>query len=367
MSHRSAPPLPVSTPAWLTPHRIALFAITAVAASAALPAVWWIRLARSEIGENPNTARTVAAITAILSLLLARRALRAESATRAVLVVVLGGILAGVLNAGLSCGAVQLVTYGDPGGAFVNFLAGLVFGGFAGGPLGLGFGVAFAIVVASASRAHLNPSHDGADRVLLTAGIWLIFAGAALGPIAEGTPTPVPPIALIGLGVPAVVASIYRLQARKRWLSQVARGLLPEYRIEAPPEDAEIPRHLIPIVRSKPSKSKAILLYLFRDCASPYRDPASSVPLALAELPPRPNKPTSPKRPRPTDAPENRLPSPKLPTLGPELRSIATDIFVVIAKTIGISLILLVFATAIAIPFVSCASVASLGGSYDLQ
>jgi hypothetical protein len=351
MSHRSAPPLPVSTPTWLTPSRIALVAITAAAASAAIPTVWWIRLARGEIGDNPSAVRAVAAVTALLSLLLARRAVRSSSVTKAVLWSISGGILAGVLNAGISCSVVELVNRGDPAGAVGNLLAGLFFGGFFGGPLGLAFGLTFAIVIASASRAHLEPSHDGPDRVLLTAGIWLVLVGVALGPIAAGSPTPVPPIALVAIGVPAAGLAILRLQLRKRWLSKVARGLLPEYRIEEPPEDGELPRHLLPVVRSKQSKSKGILFYCFRDGASPYRDPASIVPLAIADLPPR--------RAQSTESPPARK-LPALPTIGPELRSLVADVFITLTKTVGISLILLLFAIALAIPFVSCASVLNM-------
>jgi hypothetical protein len=357
MSHRSAPPLPVSTPAWLTPSRIALAAITAAAASAAIPTIWWIRLVRSEIGNNPSAVRAVAAVTALLSLLLARRAVRSDSVTKAVLWSVSGGILAGVLNAGISCAVVELVNHGDPARAGGNLLAGLFFGGFFGGPLGLAFGLTFAVVLASASRAELDPSHDGPDRVLLTAGIWLVLVGIALGqlaPIAADSPTPVPPLALVAIGLPAAGASILRLQLRKRWLSRVARDLLPEYRIEEPPEDGEIPRHLLPVVRSKQSKSKGILSYCFRDGASPYRDPASTVPLAIADLPPG--------RARSTKSPRRR----KLPaTVGPALRSLAADVFITLTKTIGISLILLLFTVALAIPFVSCASVFTMGSSLE--
>ena len=376
MSHRSAPPLPVSTPAWLTPSRIALAAITAAAASAAIPTVWSIPLARSEIGNNPNAAQAVAAITALLSLLLARRALRSDSVTKAVLWSVSGGILAGVLNAGISCAVVELVNHGDPARAVGNLLAGLFFGGFFGGPLGLAFGLTFAVVIASASRAHLEPSHDGPDRVLLTAGIWLSLVGAAIKLFADDAPTPVPPVALLAIGIPAAGAAMIRLTLRKRWLSRVARGLLPEYRIEEAPDEDNIPRHLLPVIRSKPSKFKGILLYCFRDGASPYRDPASSVPVAIAVPPPRSADPTAPSRPKHRGEPKNdhhhhqnparRLPPIEIPAVSPELRSLAADVFVTITKTLGISLILLIFATAIAIPFVSCASVFTMS-DYNLH
>ena len=370
MSHRSAPPLPVSTPTWVTPSRIALTVITLAAASAALPAVWWIPPARSDIGDDPNAARAVAAITALLSLLLARRALRTESVTKAVLWSIAGGVLAGVVNTGVACGAVQVIQHGDLAAAVISLLAGLFFGGFVGGPLGLAFGLAYAFVLASASRAELDPSHDGPDRVLLTAGIWLTLAGVGLSAIADDSPAPVPPMALVALGAPAAAVAIVRLQARRRWLAKVTRGLLPAYRVEEPADDGEIPRHLLPVVRLVPSKRQGILLYSFRDGASPYRDPASSVPVAIAEAPPRPADPASPdgsdKEKYKHTKSGRRLPQIKLPEVGPDLRNLALDLFIVLTKTIGISLLLLVFATALAIPFVSCASALSLD-SYDLR
>lgn len=352
MTHRTAPRLPYSSPAWLTPSRIAIASIAAFAASAALPAIWWIRHARGEIGNDTDAIRAVAAVTSILSLLLALRALRAESVSKAVLWSIAGGILAGVLNAGISCGVVHFIHHRDPDGAFANLLAGLFFGGFYGGPLGILFGLAHSIVIASASRAHHTPSHDGPDRTLLTAGLWLTLAGLGLRALIDAAPTPVPPELLIALGVPSAALAIARIQARKRWLAKITRGLIPAFRIEELPDPSAIPAHLIPLFRSKQSKSKAILSYLLPERGSPYRDLAPSIPLALTEPAPPLTDPTSPSK---SKSPR-RPPRAERSAIALELQSVATDIFIALAKTMSISLILLIFVAAVAAPFFACAA-----------
>ena len=105
---RSVAPLPFSSPSWLTPNRVALAAVSAFAALATLPAVWWIQDVRRELRDSRAAMIALVVTTMALSLLLVRRALRATGTDKVVLWCVLGAIPVGVLNAGLSLAAVML-------------------------------------------------------------------------------------------------------------------------------------------------------------------------------------------------------------------------------------------------------------------
>jgi hypothetical protein len=369
MNHRA--PLPFSAPRWLTPNRIAYAAIAVFAFATAVPAVWWITPARHEIGRSGSAALIVAACTTLLSLLLARRALRAQSLESAVIWSVLGAIPAGAINAGLCLGSLGLIARGDPGAAVIGFFAGALIGGFVGGPVGLGYGAAYAIVIGSAVRARLSPSHDAPDRVLRTAGLWLTLTGLAqLCLSSDDSPVLIPPAAVIAAGAVIALTAMIRLSRRKKWLARVAAGLNPAFRIEAPSEERidAIPT-LLPVLRRRERKNQSnyesILAYIDRKSGSPYREDLTSTPLALVDLPPHDADPARSPRNRDvdTEAPGNTT-SP-LQTLAAEARVIGMALLIAAAKVAGMALIILIAAAACAAPFVSCA--VALWGFGDIQ
>ena len=277
------PRLPFSNSPWLTPDRIALASVATFAVAWALPAIWWISEARGEIRGGRRAMAAVVASTVLLSLLLVRRALRAASPMSAALWCALGGVACGVLNAGLCLGSVELVHSGDPGAFFGGLFLGSFFGGIYGGPLGLAFGAAYAVVVCSAVSARLDPSHDGADRVLVAAGLWLALAGAALLPAALASPVVLPPAALVAAGVAIAGAAAARRRARGRWLARAAAGRDERFRVE-PRRGGDDEVGLVPLIREG-GESDHVVLRRAR-AGDPYRGVSGWVPAALAALPP---------------------------------------------------------------------------------
>jgi hypothetical protein len=363
MSHRTAPPLPFTSPAWLTPSRVALAAIAAFAAAAALPSVLWIRPAREEIGRDPAGALVVVLSTILLSLVLARRALRAESVENAALWSILGAVPLGAINAGICLGGIELLVRGDPGGAALGSLLGFLVGGFVGGPIGLTYGVAFAVVIGSAVRACLSPSHDGPDRVLATSGVWLALSGVVISyfisvledEIGREVQTKIPPSLLIVMGALAAGAALIRLALRKKWLARVKEGRVPAFRIDMPPEDEAIEarRGLLPIVRPKRPNPEGILYFLGGIQGSPYRETLLDTPVALVEVPTRPRATSSRAAQDPDHA--SAEPAPWRSTAAEQVRSVGGSLLLIAAKTAGMAIIILLVAAVCAAPFIACA------------
>jgi len=279
----ATPRLPFSSPAWLSPRRVVLAAVVVFAVAAALPAVWWISEPRHEIGHHPSARMAMAATTALLSMILVRLALRAGSFGRAAAWCLGGGVLAGILNAGLSLAAVTLVRTGNPGGALIGMFLGALFGGLYGAPLGLLFGAAYLGLVRSAYSARIHPSHDGGDRVLLAAGVWLALGGAALLVLSPSSPAVVPPAALVALGAAAAGLAGARRRGRRRWLARVAAGVVPGWQIAARSGQAH-EKKLLPVTRGEEVPLDGVLLRV-PPPGDPYRHAPADVPAALVPLP----------------------------------------------------------------------------------
>ncbi|MCC6556039.1 MAG: hypothetical protein IT372_24020 [Polyangiaceae bacterium] len=276
---RQSPSLPFSTPAWITPGRIALTSAAAAAIAWALPSIWWISEARGEIRDHRGAMAVVTASTLLLSLLLVRRAVRSVTVFGAVVWCVIGGGVFGVLNAGLCLGGVELVKHGDPGSFIGGLFAGSLFGGLYGGPLGVAYGLAYAVLAGIAVHERLAPSHDGPDRVLAASGAWLAIAGAALIPAAEGSPAPVAPAALAAAGLALAGLALARRRGRTRWLVRAAAGRDEMFRID-PRRGADEEAGLLPVLRPGPEPLDHVVL---RRAAAgdPYRGASGWVPVAL--------------------------------------------------------------------------------------
>ncbi|XXX82354.1 hypothetical protein WMF30_26725 [Sorangium sp. So ce134] len=277
------PRVPWSPPTWLTPDRIVLAATVALAAAAALPAVWWIPRARREIEGTEGAVAVVALSTALLSLILVRLALRETALQRALLSCVLGGALAGVLNTGVSLAGVGLLDHGEAGRALWELLAGCLFGGTYGGPLGLVFGTAYAVLAWSALRARRDRSHDGPDRVLTAAGLWLLVGGAYAELVRGGAPVALSPGGLAAVGLGLAVLGEGRRRARLAWLARVAAGEEAEWQIDVSRGD-ERDGGLLPLVRPGGRLQDGVLLYRAAG-HDRYRSVSPSVPAAVVALP----------------------------------------------------------------------------------
>ncbi|HTN92236.1 MAG TPA: hypothetical protein VL242_51550 [Sorangium sp.] len=285
----STPPVPWSPPTWLTPDRIVLAAVVPFAAAAALPAVWWIPRARGAIEGKTGAVAVMATSTALLSVALIRYALRATTHRGAWLRCVLGGALAGVLNAGLSLAGIGVVCDGQVGGFFVGFCLGIFLGGVYGAPLGLGFGAWYAVLAGSAVRARLDPSHDGPDRVLTTAGLWLLLGGACARLAWWGAPVALSPWGLVAVGLGLTLLGAARRCARLAWLARVAAGVDPRWQVDARRSDDvrrsdEEAEGLLPLVRPGGRPQDGVLLYRAHG-HDRYRSASPSEPAALTALP----------------------------------------------------------------------------------
>ncbi|WP_437282882.1 hypothetical protein WME90_20605 [Sorangium sp. So ce375] len=277
------PPVPWSPPTWLTPDRIVLAAVVAFAAAAALPAVWGIPTARHGIEIRPGAVAVVALSTALLSSILVRFAVRATTPRAAALRCVGGGALAGALNAGLSFAGMGVLTHGDGSRAFGEFVLGSLFGSIFGGPLGFVFGASYAVVVVSAVRARLDPSHDGPDRVLTTVGVWLFLGGACAELARQGAPVAVSPSRLAVLGLGLAVLGAARRYARRAWLARVVAGAEPAWQLDVL-RGEEQGAGLLPLVRPGGRLQDGVLLYKAPG-HDRYRSVAPSTPAALTTLP----------------------------------------------------------------------------------
>lgn len=281
----SSAPLPFASPPWLTPRRIALAAVLTFAFVAALPAVWWINDARRQM-KGSAAMGAVVACTMFLSAILARWALNAKSNDRAALICAFGAIPLGVLNAGLSLSAVEIVTHGDPGSAIGGFFLGVLVGGFYGAPIGLVFGVAYAIVITSARFATMSPSHDSADRVTLTCSVWIALTGAVIFASGSQAPALAPPWVIMAAGSLLAALSGARLALRARWLRRVAEGRERAFRIE--PEsavEASSASDLLPVLRPGPLLPDGIVTRRPPALGVAYRETPHWTPVALAYVP----------------------------------------------------------------------------------
>lgn len=275
-------PLPYSAPAWLTPRRVVFAAVVLFALAAALPSVWWINEARHEIGPGRRAQAAMACSTALLSLVVVWGALRARKPGGTALWCLIGGPVAGVLNAGLSLAGVTLVVHGDPGRAIAGFVMGCFFGSFYGAPLGFVYGGAYLLVVRRALQVMRSPSHDGVDRVLVVVGVWLAITAAAVHVLAMPSPAVISPAALFAVGATVAAFAGVRMGARQRWLARVAAGRAPGWEIAARVDGEE--RGLLPVVRAGELELPEGVLLRVGPPGDPYRRAPALTPVALVPL-----------------------------------------------------------------------------------
>jgi hypothetical protein len=254
----------------------------AVAAAWSLPSIAAVPPARDEF-RDVTAAGVVAALTlptVALTLLLVGCALRSTTPARAVAWCVAGGALAGTFNAGLCLSCLQLV-HGNPHWP-IGLLIGTLFGGVFGAPLGLLYGAAYGLIVGPAVRARLDPSHDGADRTLLFAGLWAAAAGVLLTCATAAVGSPLPPAALAAAGLALAGVGGARLALRDAWLARVAEGRDERFRI-APRDGDDDEVRLRSLVRS--ARAPDHVLFERVPGGAPYRGRGVWSPVALVPAP----------------------------------------------------------------------------------
>lgn len=294
------PSFPFAAPPWLTPRRILYPTILLFIASATLPTVWQIDLARSEMGSRTSSALIVTASTALLSLYLVRRALRAAGFDKTLLWCVFVAMPLGALNAALAEALIAAYKNGDAGQIFGGFLLALFIGGFIAAPIGLIYGILYAIPTSVAKRALEYPSHEGPDRLMITAGLWISILGALISVMPEAPHTWISPPWLIFIGVFAAAIGIYRWAGRKIWYARIENDEDPRYMLIDPDDDepSAYPG-LLPLFKAEPPNDARVKLLMYippaKDIA--YRDKSRAVPVALLGQEPKPLfrlSPTSP-------------------------------------------------------------------------
>lgn len=191
---------------------------------------------------DEGSLRVVIALTsAPFAAAVVAASLNAKSAARATGMTIATAALLGIASTLIPAG---IITRNRPS----EFVAACFFGVFFGAGTGVVYGLPLAILSTFGHRHVHAQSHEGSDRACRIAGIWLAIA-AIIGvagtcsldmtkwnPTLETTVSEVPAPAYAG-GAAALVAALavsgstIRLRRRKMWLSRVASGLEPSYRI----------------------------------------------------------------------------------------------------------------------------------------
>ena len=225
--------VPFARPGFATAVSVALGTMVFGAACAAVPSIMWLEDAVEMVRECPWGPEVLAATTAAWTVVILTLVQRANSRLGTALRVVLGGMVAGVLNAGTSCGLIVLVETGRLGDALSSCILACLPGLVWGAPVGLAFGLAFTPLTLAVKSP--PTSLEGADLLFLSSGAWLFSVCAFCWSTAPwGTGHNV-----VGwlLGIGAVVGSLLaaaaagRLVVRRVWLSRVCSGRDPRWTV----------------------------------------------------------------------------------------------------------------------------------------
>ena len=197
----------------------------------------------------------------------------ARTAARAFALTILLAAILGVASIMLPAAALADDHSGD------RFMAMCAFGAFFGAPTGAVYGIPLAILVAASHRHVRVRTHEGTDRAVRIAGLWLIaIAFLAL----EGTLT------FDGFGLPATLAgvaaftgalvvahAILRLRRRSSWIDRVRSGLEPAFRLR--PADLRDGADRLPRL----GDGTTVIEWLPDDSRSAYRMAASGIAVAV--------------------------------------------------------------------------------------
>jgi len=198
---------------------------TLVQAVAALGAALATAPSMGVVHGDPELSLLAVPCTALLSVLLIRRALHARSLTGVALRCLVGGVLAGALNQGLVLFIGGIVGAADAA-VFLLFMGTLIGLVYVGGPLGFAYGLGFAPLVGSVTRAERRPSHLGDVQVRLLAGVWLALVAGVVSAVVRGPQLLAGAVAVL-LGALLAGSALYHRIRCARWLRRVRAGAQP--------------------------------------------------------------------------------------------------------------------------------------------
>ncbi len=206
------PNLPFTSWHLSRPERAAPLAAAAIGATLGYPAALLL-FAQPLRGDDPVVFVTIS--TAFLSYLVVRRAIGRGRPVAAILSVLLWCVPAAAVNAGL---AFQHIEHRST--PLVPFAVATLIGLFWAAPLGIAFGIVYAVIAGTAVRGADGRSHQSADVLLGKLGVAVLLAGIAraawVGDLASLAP--------ISLGAIAAAAAFGRAIQRRRWVDDLANG-----------------------------------------------------------------------------------------------------------------------------------------------
>jgi hypothetical protein len=264
-------------PRRLVPGRV--FVVAAVAATGATLGFEIVRaipdLMIKELLQAAPQRAWMAGCTALLSGILAAIATRAKTLGGALALCLLA-VPAAVLNTMLGFMGVEVLSNGVSLRGLV-FLAelGALLGVFLGGPCGVALGLAYAWPIVTFVRARNEASLDALDRVLSWTGGWAMimgFGAVVLGLLRREIDVAlIADAALFGLGALAFARGVARRMLRGRWLREVRRGCIPEFRVVPREPAAWDAEGALPFGADPPETCDALLVHV-RRADSAYRD-----------------------------------------------------------------------------------------------
>jgi hypothetical protein len=243
------------------------------AAAAAIPCVREMSMVRDTVEGTAPEAEMISLSTAIVAACVLFAALRAQTRSGGACAIILGGVGAGLVNSGIALFLVTLAKDGSVQPLLIPM--GMLFGCFYGGPLGLAYGLALAVIVVPALGAKVEPSFDAFDRVLLWSGLWALAVGGVCVAV-DGGARPLDWV-VAAAGASAVVCAAVRLVVRRAWLARVRAGKVDGWRVEPRGHVEDV--GLSPFVRAR--SWDAVLVRDEVPASVPYRDPPLRRAVAL--------------------------------------------------------------------------------------
>lgn len=271
--------LPLETPGWLTPRRITLAAIAVATAAMAVPSVYWVDLVRGAMREIAANMLTMTVCTVVPALLVTWYAF--QNPARSIRRFLIFGTLAGALDAGLSLMLVEGRNGSSPAQMVGLFFLGTLFGGVVGAPLGFAYGAGYAVAT-HPLRDRTVPTHDRVDRTALWVGAWSLAISAIAALLARTVPFYRLWIAPAALGTILVALSAIRIVLRKRFVSRVRSGLVPDWGIVPYPGGCD--DQVLALEQGGPESVDGLLVRFEPRQLGPYRDAPTGVALARVRL-----------------------------------------------------------------------------------
>ena len=169
----------------------------------------------------------------LLSAALVRVASRARDATMALVWCAAGGAALGWAEAAIVGGASAFVRQLAWPAVVLASIQSATSGTMLFLPIGLTLGLACAVIVVPAARAHAAPSFDSVDRLVAAGGAWLATLGLLLAYLGSGSALSLLAGGATLVGVVLTLTGQVRTEDRVAWLRRVQAGHEPRFVIDA--------------------------------------------------------------------------------------------------------------------------------------